>query len=499
MAAIKEVASILLPKAQDDEKLQKSVVKFQIGMEKPSLIVSKRFLVTILLFLSNANMVFVKYNVNIAVIEMTSSKSTFVNENLTTTQHAEFQWDSIDTGLALSIYFYGNLLSFLSGFIISKFGGWMSMAGSMTISSITTFLQPITLSYSFYLFLFCRFLTGVFTGFAYSGFTEACSHWMPKSERGTLMSICFNGFHIATATVHLICGIIISEWGWPMVFYITGIVGSLISILCLLLVSNHPSEDKWISKKELTFILNDIDTSRTEKVKAHPHKHILRSTPVRMFCIMNILLSWTSSTVVTSLPLFIKDSTGRNTKEVAFISSLPNFLGILVSTVSGPLMDYWKNHSNITQTRMHKIMIGIALTSELILFVSLTFVRDLITTMVIFVLIGLFLPYIFLVLQLILTNMVPNHTGLISGYMSFWNSMSPIAAQTVLGFMTPNHAMNEWDNYFLLTAGILLLGTILFTLYGSSEPQSWSLSPNFENKSKPLNKDEVESLTNNFD
>ncbi|XP_065208474.1 sialin-like isoform X2 [Planococcus citri] len=391
---------ISLQEDQDDEK------RFEMQEEKPSLFPSKRLLITLLFSLSNANLVFMRFNVNVAVIEMTSSKTYVIDGNLNVTQPAEFPWDTKTTGLVLSILFYGNLLSFLSGFVISKVGGSKMAAISMIISGILTFLLPIVLRYNFYAFLFCRFLTGILEGFAGAGLTEACSHWMPKSERGTLTSIYLNGLYVGTAAIYPLCGLLISVSGWPMVFYFT-------------------------------------------------------------------------------------DCTGKSTEEVAILSSVPGALGILASALGGPLMDYWKNNSSIALTRMHKIILGTAFISQMFLFMTQTFIQDLIMTIIIFVAIRLFLPYILIVMQLISINIAPNYTGLVAGYTSFWFALGPIASQTVASFMTSKHKIDEWNNYFLLTAGILLLGTILFTLYGSSEPQSWSMSPNFEGKKSNLSNENV--------
>ncbi|XP_065208468.1 vesicular glutamate transporter 3-like [Planococcus citri] len=477
---------ISLQKDQDDKQ------RFEMQEEKPSLFLSKRFLITILFSLSNVNIIFMRYNINVAVIEMTSSKTNLVDGN-NVTQSAEFLWDTKTTGLVLSILYYGNLLSFLSGFVIPKVGGSTTVAISMLIAGIITFLQPIALRLNFYAFLFCRFTIGILDGFACAGLTEVCSYWMPKSERRTLMSISFNGCYIGIAVVYPICGLLISVCGWPMVFYVTGLTSLLFSLLCLILIRNHPSEDKWISRKELSFILQDINTTSTKTVTTYPYKRIFTSAPIWMLFMANFFCKWVITTVLSSLPLFIKDSTEKNTEEVAIISSLPGTLGILAPALCGPLMDYWKNNSSIGLTQMHKIIIGAAFTCQMILFVAQTFIQDLIITIIIFVMIQLFLPFISLVLELISINIAPNHTGLVAGFTAFWYALSPIVSQTLASFMTSNRKIDEWNNYFLVTAGVLLLGTILFTLYGSSEPQSWSMSPNYEAKKSNLSdKNEIE-------
>ena len=50
----------------------------------------------------------------------------------------------------------------------------------------------------------------------------------------------------------------------------------------------------------------------------------------------------------------------------------------------------------------------------------------------------------------------------------------------------------EWYRCFMLTSGVLLLGAIIFCVFGSSEAQPWSLSSNIEKKSNPSSKHHAE-------
>ncbi|XP_065208476.1 vesicular glutamate transporter 3-like [Planococcus citri] len=474
---------------QKDEKMPPS----QTSTPKPSLLFSKRFFITILLFFSNISMILIEHNININIIEMTSPKQ-IKNGDLNETQPPEFPWDPARRGVVLSVSAYGRLLSFLSGPLISKLGGATTWGLSMMAAGITTLLQPISLRYDFFAFLACRFLIGAFDSFYNASALEACSRWIPKCERGTLISVSVNGVYVGIAIAYPICGLIISELGWAAVFYLLGGICVIMSLLCLILIRNQPSEDKWISKKELAYILKETDTVCPKKDITRPYRTILSSPPIWALCTGYFVNGWVVMMLLAGLPLLIKDLTNKETKEVAIISSIPSILGIFISLAAGTIMDYWKNNSSISLTRMHKILIGVSYASQMFLFVALTFVSNLTTIMILFVLIRAFLPFGFLILRLISVSITPNHTGITASIVMSFFSLSKIANQMVVGFLTYDHTAEEWNQCFILTAGLLICGAIAFVLYGSSEAQSWSLASNLQKQPQTSDESELEFI-----
>lgn len=98
--------------------------------------------------------------------------------------------------------------------------------------------------------------------------------------------------------------------------------------------------------------------------------------------------------------------------------------------------------------------------------------------------------------------MAPNHSSLLSGLSLFWQTTGIIVTQTIIGFIVKNHVsifyaypfkfsyhsvnsqktsrfqdLEEWNMCFLLSTGVLLLSSIIFLEFGSSEPQPWSIIP----------------------
>ncbi|XP_065208477.1 vesicular glutamate transporter 3-like [Planococcus citri] len=482
------------PLEETDQNLsilqQESLLKTP-APKPPSLWFSKRFLVVIFMFLCYMNTTFIRFNISIAVVEMTSSKK-IGDGNSTTTQPPEFDWDSRTVASVLSMFYYGGLVSFMGGYIVSKLGGATSCALCLMLSGITTVLHPITLRYNFYLFMAIRFLTGVFENFLIISVSEVSSKWILKNERSKLTSYSVSGLRVGMAIVHGFCGYLAHGWGWPMIFYATGAFSLITSVCCFIAMKNQPSEDKWISEAELKYIESqqeNITTSSRKNVK-HPYRNMLSSAAIWALFVVRFSHMWVVTIVVTFLPLYYNDTTVESIEKIGIFSSVPNAASIFVIPICGVLLDYSRK-IHIPVTLMHKMVIGGSFAICSALFLSSVIVSDFILSIIAFSLIQMFLGIIILITQIIIISVAPNSSGAVAGLVTFVSSISNILAREMTGYMTTNRNMEEWNNCFILSSVILMLSAVIFAFYGSSEPQSWSKLPSpddlaHENQTKKI-------------
>ncbi|XP_065208487.1 vesicular glutamate transporter 3-like [Planococcus citri] len=457
-----------------------------------SLWLSKRFLVVIVMFICYVNTAFIRFNISIALVEMTSEKHIKIG-NTTEIQPPEFDWDSKTEGLILSIFYYGGLITFLFGGTVSKLGGARSCALSMMLSGLLTMLQPISLQYGFYAFLGCRLLTGLPESLVIVSILEVCSKWIPENEKSKLMSYVVNGLNVGAAIVHGFCAFLADGWGWSMIFYGTGAVSVILSIICFIAVKNRPSEDKWITEKELAYIQQGIKATSKGKV-VHPYRRILSSLPVWAVLTTRFTVMWIVTILITNLPLYVKDLTHEHITRVGMISSLPTAISIIVIPTCGILMDYIKKSCEIPATTLHKILISGAFLFNSALFLCCAEFSNFTVSMVSFVLIMMSQSIVNLGSQIVTISIAPNSSSVIAGLGMFAFNLSSILSRTLTGLMTTHHSVEEWNNCFILTSGVSLFGAIFFVLFGSSEVQSWAQLPAKEqDKSHNSNENHLET------
>jgi len=72
-------------------------------------------------------------------------------------------------------------------------------------------------------------------------------------------------------------------------------------------------------------------------------------------------------------------------------------------------------------------------------------------------------------------DLAPLHAGKIMGLTLFVASLAAVAAPHAVGALTYHHSSRlEWQMVFFLAAGIYAAGAIIFVIFGSGEPQSWT-------------------------
>ncbi|XP_065208396.1 sialin-like isoform X2 [Planococcus citri] len=316
----------------------------------PSIWFSKRFVVAVLSFFGYMTYTFAQV-ISIAIVEMTTTKVEVIG-NETITRPAEFNWNLQEVGLVLNMFWYGFFFSVIGGYLAQKFGGVTILGLSTMLTGIIVVLNPLSVRCNFYLFLLARGLIGLLQSFSSAGYTDVFARWVPRKERAAVMSIVLDGMYAGTAIMYPVCGFLAHKWGWSMTFYFTGTVCIGWSILWLLIVRNDPSQDHRISKKELEYILQGTENVAVKSDDSNPYKEILKSPSYWALSIGKFAFNWGSAFTVMYLPLYIKDMTHRNIKEIGLLAFAPN-VSIFIIPAVGMSIDYWQNHSTLTTTRIN--------------------------------------------------------------------------------------------------------------------------------------------------
>lgn len=126
-----------------------------------------------------------------------------------------------------------------------------------------------------------------------------------------------------------VCGLLINISGWESVFYVTGAVGIIWSILWFVLVFDSPAQHPRITPEERMDIENKIaemdNNGKTMKPDNVPWRQLLTSMPVWAIIITHGCSVFGYFTVVNQLPTYMKDVLKFDIKKNGLLSSLPYF------------------------------------------------------------------------------------------------------------------------------------------------------------------------------
>lgn len=127
--------------------------------------------------------------------------------------------------------------------------------------------------------------------------------WVHPNERAFLVSVVYSGATVGTILMMSVSGKIASKFGWPVIFYVSGIVTLAWPIIWHLCGSNSPAECKSITRSERMFIESTPGNSNIRK--SIPWRHILTSVPFASIIVAHCASNWGYYTLQTEMPSYI--------------------------------------------------------------------------------------------------------------------------------------------------------------------------------------------------
>lgn len=153
------------------------------------------------------------------------------------------------------------------------------------------------------------------------------------------VNLLLSGSSVGAALTFPMCGYIIHWFGWPVVFYLSGIVGTIWFILWWVLVHDSPADHPTISESEKNYIQKEIGKTITDQkvdnqktVRLDPMSptankilslqikppwgHIMRSKSIWMTTLAQWGGIWGLFTLMTQAPTYLKYIHGWDIRSV---------------------------------------------------------------------------------------------------------------------------------------------------------------------------------------
>lgn len=183
----------------------------------------------------------------------------------------EFPMSNAEAGALISIFLLAYALAQLpSGFAASRFGVRKIFSFSMIATSIFTGLVGTVSSIA--ALKFYRMGLGLAEGPLPIGITSTINNWFPASEKGTATGIFLAAVKFGPVIVPPICVAILAVWGWREIFYFFAVPGIILAVVWYFLVTNHPSESRFVNSAELNHITDEskskVDRSSESKTRS---------------------------------------------------------------------------------------------------------------------------------------------------------------------------------------------------------------------------------------
>ncbi|EEB14003.1 sialin, putative [Pediculus humanus corporis] len=413
----------------------------------------------------------------------------------------KYPWDAYIQNLILGCFFWGYICTELPGGRMAEVFGARRIFGYATMcASVLTLVTPLACNISYIAVILLRVVLGFMLGVTWPAIPPICSKWIPPLERSKFMANMMASSLGAALTMPL-CGFLISFFGWESVFYVTGVIGFLWSVVWFLVVFDTPAQHPRITVQEKNFIENAIGTtSGPGKPHAVPWKNILTSVPVWSIIITHACSVYGYFTVINQLPTFTKYILHYNIKANGLLSSLPYLGKYVFAVITSYLADYFRKTNKLTTTATRKIFTSFAvIVPGFLMIIQVYFGYDKIASIVIFTLAltvngGVTAGYLSNGLDI-----APNYSGTIFGLANTLSSLGGFLSTLMVGTLTQdNQTYQQWQIVFWILSGTYFFGGVVFLIWGTGELQDWN-SP--KEKSLPLdsiNSHETKPLKNDI-
>ncbi|MFC7396842.1 MFS transporter [Chelatococcus sp. GCM10030263] len=184
-----------------------------------------------------------------------------------------------DLGFTPTIYAFGGGIFFLGYFLFELPSNWaLERVGARRwiarimiswglVASAMAFVSGPT---SFY---WLRFLLGAAEAGFLPGIVYYLSRWFPARERAAIMALFFLGLPLSFVVGAPVSGALLSLdgllgiAGWKWLYLLEGLPTVVFGILCLKVLTDRPSEAKWLSAEERNWIEGVLRAEEAERAK----------------------------------------------------------------------------------------------------------------------------------------------------------------------------------------------------------------------------------------
>ncbi|KAK6627087.1 hypothetical protein RUM44_009564 [Polyplax serrata] len=462
----------------DDSPSERTAIKRSVQSTAPQLTTRwyypRRYVVAVMAFLGFCNVYAMRVNLSVAIVAMTTNK-TVINENGTFIQPAEFNWNSDVQGVVLSSFFYGYILTQLpGGYLAAIYGGKRLFGVGIAVTSLLTILTPLFTKYSLYLLVTLRVLEGLFEGVTYPAMHAMWSRWAPPLERSKLATMSISGCYFGTVIALPASGFFADYLGWPSIFYFSGAIAYLWSILWFIYIKDKPQNDPRISEDELCYIRSTL-RCQYPYMKVYspvPWKRIFLSYPIWAIVIAHFSENWGFYTLLTELPTFMKDVFGYDLHKSGILISLPYLaMGIFV-LLSGYIADKLRSKGILSTVKVRKLFncSGFILqTIFLLMAAHSTSPLALVICLTAAVGFGGFAWSGFGVNHL---DVAPPFASILMGISNTFATLPGMISPLVTGHLVQHRA--KWQVVFYIASSIYLVGAVFYGIFASGEEQSWA-------------------------
>ncbi|KAI1730292.1 major facilitator superfamily domain-containing protein [Ditylenchus destructor] len=361
----------------------------------------------------------------------------------------KMDWSSLDEGIVFAAQNAGSLLMLITGTQADRLNSKWTIVLSLSLLVLSNAILPIIAHLGVWYVAMARVITGFSDALLQPATTSMLTRWFPPKERTFAIGIVTGGRQIGTLLIIPIGGFFCSSnimGGWPAIFYLSAMIGSVILLVWLFMSADKPSKHFCTSTNERLFVEQKIAEENLGKRKFRkpvPWRELSRCRPLYIGIAALICHEYPLVIMLQLLPSYFRDVLKLDSLSNGFITALAISALFIFKTLSSSLSSFIGARKK-GRTPLVKIFNGIA---SLGLGISIGIVP-------------------------ILTY--NNHRVLTVVVLCFANAFAGIINKVFSTYIVKSGSQEEWAIVLWIAALIALLPVFFFTMWGSAERQPWA-------------------------
>ncbi|GMR30808.1 hypothetical protein PMAYCL1PPCAC_01003 [Pristionchus mayeri] len=401
-------------------------------------------------------------------------------------------WSPSRQSTLFSATYYGTLPTMLlSGPLADKFGPKRILAGAVSFLVLMSIAAPSLARLDYWVFYVSRVILGMAEGFVQPSANAMGVRWFPPSEKSSMAALYSSGIQIAAGSSNLIgsllCGVNFLG-GWPLIFYLFALIGTLWLVIWLFFVTDHPSQNKCITEEEKEYLEKRVVMKSKEPVSI-PWINLLTSREVHACLLCSFTLSFLVSVNQNFLPRYFKEELRLPIAMNGLFTVVPFLSQLIGKNGLARIADHLKASGKMSPTAVVKLFQAIASFGTFIAILSLALLPS------------CHRPWIAIVIMIcygivfaggtpgFMTSLLciaPAYTGTLFSLSMTCGQISCVLATYVVAFVTEQGWPHKWLIVYSFGATIQLISGVFFLIFGSGEPAEWT-KHEIEQKKEPVN------------
>ncbi|KPU79144.1 uncharacterized protein Dana_GF26894, isoform B [Drosophila ananassae] len=393
---------------------------------------------------------------------------------------------SLVKSIIISSFYWCYVLSQVVGGVATELCGTKCVFGwSQLVTAICSIMMPLAAEIHYIAVIFLRSIQGFASGLTWPAMYAIVGYWIPLNERSRFMSS-FQGFSIGIGLTYPLCGFILSEFGWPYIFYTTGSLGLGWCILWYFLAYNTPREHPRITNDELNYIEQNVSKEINKSVKLKiPWLKIFGSIPAWAIAVTTFGRIFIHYIFIVNGPTFMGNVLKFNFETNGFLSGMPFICSYISSVFFCYLADKFIFYKVVSLTNVRKLFTALSQIIPGILIYCIGYIDNIRVLLTVWFIAVIFITASYAGAMANIIDIAPNygHSAAVLAFCQTIHMSASFISPLTAGFIvTREDSIDQWRKVFEISAIISILTYIVYQIFGTAEIQPWNQKKEIEDE-----------------